>query len=504
MNSTWDYIIVGSGAAGIPLADRLSESGKSVLLLERGWASSRRYGGQLRPAWLEGSNLTRFDIPGLYTYIWANHTENQGILCPDYSVPASCVLGGGTAINGGLWWKPTKDDWDTVMPPGFQSTDLAPAVSRAFARIPWTDTPSQDGKLYHFFINGERGGPMATYLLSASQKKNFELKMNTTVTRVLRKPKDVTGVEVEESGPGGVSGIINLNPKGKVILSAGVFGTSKILFRSGIGPKDQLEIVKSAEGDKLVDEKDWIDLPVGKLLDDGPAITIAITKPGLETYDWEAAYNTPIPEDAKSYLKSRSGALAQIEPSIGPIFWDEVKGEDGKTRVVQWNSNTVNSEGVGSIIAFTNNLNLGKTARGRLTINSSLKVNVSIPPFYNDEGDHDFKAILSSTKDLVSIIQNISNATFFMPPPDTDLETYLRQSATPSPSLTSNHWVGSTQMRSSCSDPSAVIDTTTTVCGTSNLHIVDAGIINGVPAANPQAAIVSIAERASEIILGLK
>ena len=45
LNQTWDYIVVGSGAGGIPLADRLSESGKSVLLIERGWASSGRWGG---------------------------------------------------------------------------------------------------------------------------------------------------------------------------------------------------------------------------------------------------------------------------------------------------------------------------------------------------------------------------------------------------------------------------------------------------------------------------
>ena len=41
----WDYIVVGTGAGGIPIADRLSESGKSVLLIERGPPSSHRWGG---------------------------------------------------------------------------------------------------------------------------------------------------------------------------------------------------------------------------------------------------------------------------------------------------------------------------------------------------------------------------------------------------------------------------------------------------------------------------
>ena len=44
--TTYDYIVVGAGAGGIPLADKLSESGKSVLLIERGPPSSYRWGGR--------------------------------------------------------------------------------------------------------------------------------------------------------------------------------------------------------------------------------------------------------------------------------------------------------------------------------------------------------------------------------------------------------------------------------------------------------------------------
>jgi len=64
-NTTWNYIIVGAGAGGIPLADRLSEAGKSVLLIEKGPPSSGRWGGSMKPDWLDGTNLTRFDVPGL-------------------------------------------------------------------------------------------------------------------------------------------------------------------------------------------------------------------------------------------------------------------------------------------------------------------------------------------------------------------------------------------------------------------------------------------------------
>jgi cellobiose dehydrogenase (acceptor) len=99
---TYDYVVVGGGAGGIPLADKLSESGKKVLLIEKGPPSSGRWGGSRKPDWLQGTNLTRFDVPGLCNEIWH---DSSGIACTDTDQMAGCVLGGGTAVNAGLWWK---------------------------------------------------------------------------------------------------------------------------------------------------------------------------------------------------------------------------------------------------------------------------------------------------------------------------------------------------------------------------------------------------------------
>jgi len=100
--TTFDYIVIGGGAGGIPLVDKLSEAGKSVLLIEKGPASTGRWGGSMKPDWLTGINLTRFDVPGLCNQIWMNST---GIACTDTDQMAGCVLGGGTAVNAGLWFK---------------------------------------------------------------------------------------------------------------------------------------------------------------------------------------------------------------------------------------------------------------------------------------------------------------------------------------------------------------------------------------------------------------
>ena len=85
VSQTYDYIVIGSGAGGIPIADRLSEAGHSVLLVERGPLSSGRWNGTMKPSWLQGTNLTRFDVPGLFNQIWADPT---GVNCEDLDVMA--------------------------------------------------------------------------------------------------------------------------------------------------------------------------------------------------------------------------------------------------------------------------------------------------------------------------------------------------------------------------------------------------------------------------------
>lgn len=123
----------------------------------------------------------------------------------------------------------------------------------------------------YMYANGERGGPMATYLVSAMQRPNFSLWMNTAVRRVIREGGHVTGVEVEPYLEGGYSGIVRLTPvTGSVVLSAGTFGSAKILMRSGIGPEDQLEVVANSavDGDTMISRDQWINLPVGYNLED--------------------------------------------------------------------------------------------------------------------------------------------------------------------------------------------------------------------------------------------
>ena len=44
----------------------MSEAGKKTLLLEQGGPSYYITGGRERPGWLNGTELSRVDVPGLY------------------------------------------------------------------------------------------------------------------------------------------------------------------------------------------------------------------------------------------------------------------------------------------------------------------------------------------------------------------------------------------------------------------------------------------------------
>ncbi|KAF4549314.1 Dehydrogenase-like protein [Elsinoe fawcettii] len=536
---TYDYIIAGAGAGGIPIAAKLAEGGKKVLLLEKGPPSAGRWGGTLGPAWLSGTGLTRFDVPGLCNQIWH---DSAGIACSDAPTMAGCVLGGGTAINAGLWWKPTPADFDQF-PAGWRSQEVGQAILRTFQKIPGTYLPSKDGKSYlrqgfsaiatalsaagwsqvdanaspasknrvftqtpYMFSNGERGGPMATYLLEASKRSNFKLLTNTAVKRVIRTGSKATGVELEATSSAGTCGTINLTAKGRVILSAGTFGTTKILFRSGIGPTDQLNIVKSStDGATMIPSSQWLNLPVGSNLNDHTNTDLVIRSQDSVFYDFYGAWDAPIAADKNLYLNSRSGILAQSAPNIGPIFFETVTPSDGIARQFQWTARVEGAPGFpdNTSMVLSQYLGRGKTSRGKLVINKDLTMSIAQNPFVNTQGDRD--AIVQGIKNVLAALAKNPRITVLQPAAGVSVETFVAGLPDATGSRSANHWMGTAKMGSDSglTGGTSVVDIYTRVYGTDNIHVVDASLFPGMVSTNPSALVVTVAERAWEYISGL-
>ncbi|KAI0537135.1 cellobiose dehydrogenase [Xylaria digitata] len=544
INQTFDYIIVGGGAGGIPMADRLSEKGHSVLLLEKGPPSLGMWGGNMKPLWLEKTDLTRFDVPGLCNQIWV---DSAGVACKDTDQMAGCVLGGGTAVNAGLWWKANPKDWDENFPKGWHDADLQAATKRVFDRIPGTTAPSVDGKVYfpqgvnllsaalnkggwtgisvpnnnpgaknrtyspttYMFSRGQREGPMATYLKTAAERDNFQLWMNTPARRALRTGGSITGVELDCTvGEGGPYGTVSVTPKtGRVIVSAGTFGSAKFLMRSGIGPQDQLEVVKgSKDGPSMIASDSWISLPVGYNLVDHVNTDTFITHPDVIFYDFYEAWTKPIPSDQSAYLNNRSGILAQSAPNIGPVFWEEVTGADGKVRQFQWTARIEGADQTGSnsTMIMSQYLGRGSTSRGRMTIRSGLDTFVSDPPYLKDVNDK--LAIIASIDGLRKALSPYPNLKFSFPPANQTVKDYVDSIAVSAAKRRANHWLGTNKMGlddGRKANGTAVVDLDTKVYGTDNLFVVDGSIFPGMVTANPSAMIVTAAENAAARIIAL-
>lgn len=450
---SYDYVIVGGGAGGIPMADRLSASGKSVLLIEKGVASSARWGGTLRPesGWLDGSNLTWFDVPGECNRIW--NGGSIGVACTDTDQMAGCILGGGTAVNAGLWWKPNPVDWDVNFPTGWKSIDMLASTNAAFLRIPGTDHPSMDKQLYiqsgfnvlrqglssagwsnitandhpeqknrtfaytaYMSSHGERGGPMSTYLVTANGRNNFHLWLNTSVERINRVGGHAASLKVIPTNNGGHLGTVNLTAiTGRVIISAGAFGTPKLLFRSGIGPADQLAVVQSStDGPTMINSTQFIITPVGYNLDDHLNTDCVISHPNISYYDWVGAWNIPNTTDATNYLTKRIGPLTQAAPNIGPMMWEIIKGQDGIDRQMQWTSRVEGSGGIpnGNSMTLSLYLGRGQTSRGRTTISQNLQMSVSTMPYGNT---NDLAAVATAIDHMVSALKTIPGLVWNLP-----------------------------------------------------------------------------------------
>ncbi|KAF8710274.1 cellobiose dehydrogenase, partial [Rhizoctonia solani] len=558
--ASFDYIVVGSGPAGIVVADRLSEAGKKVLLIERGGPSIAATGGTDTPPWPYPTNLTRFDIPGAFESFYDITAGIPYFWCRDLPALGGCIIGGGAAINSMLYWYPQDEDFATSnnWPVGFQN--IAPYVSKLHNRLPSTDVPSPDGKRYltqvydvfkgvldaqgyqSITINnqrnkkdkiygysafssqrGTRTGPMGTYLQTALARPNFKLLAYTKALAVARNGSTITGVHTNNTEVGN-NGLIYVNPKGgRVILSAGSFGSARLLFQSGIGPADSLANVEATpeSAPYLPPRSTYLDLPVGYNLQDNPSVSLVFSHPSVNAYqNFRPVWFNPNLTDAKQYVESQSGVLAQTSPRIN--WWKKYVGSDSKVRWMQGTASPGNpasccNPGPGvnneTLIWVTLYLGRGIASSGRASINNQTRVTLTTTPWLTDPIDRE--VLITATKDVISTYQKgrarflidlsieflsrTRSAGFGVALPELE-QYYHRGSCQVSTTVGgSNHWIGST--RTGTNSSTSVVDANLKVWGTDNLFVVDAGVFPGMPVGNPTASIMVMAEMAAAKLL---
>ncbi|KAE8386660.1 hypothetical protein BDV23DRAFT_187064 [Aspergillus alliaceus] len=520
MNSTYDYIVVGGGPAGIITAERLAETKKKVLLLERGVAPTVQLGNKNALSW--NNSLTPHDVPALGSSL-SKLGLLDGYLCDDTAGMAGCVLGGGTIVNALAFIYPQEADFNDKWPTGWKWDDVKEAASRLYDRNPGSIIPSADGKRYDYGMydvlggffkslgwksvnqheqpnekhqaygypswsvaNGIRAGPVRSYLPLAQELDNFSLRLQTKVRRLVRRGGRITGVEVETES--GAVEIINIRAGGKVILSAGAMSTPRILFNSGIGPAKQIENVKSGStGIVLPPQAEWINLPVGENLKDHPMFTISVhTKSNFTAVNTSSIVSGPS-EDLQKLYSTASGVLAEGGHRLQ--FWTSNEGSDGNTRFFQ-GSCSVASDGVITMKLYMTH---GATSSGVLGIAGSGATVMETDPWLQTDADKD-----AVTRFLQGLLDDMKNSTAGFTIPDISTASDIIAKKT-----SGDHFVGTTKMGTDDgrTGGSSVVDTNSKVYGTENLYVVDASIHPDLPTGNTQAIVMIAAEAAAAKII---
>lgn len=521
LNTTYDVIVIGGGASGIIAAERLAETGVSVLLVERGPANTVALGSSQALPW--NDTLTPYDIPSL----GSSMTSLSGTkFCSDTASTAGCLLGGSSSINGLNFIHPPERDWQR-WPAGWKWDDISEAASRLYERNPGTTLPSDDGKYYddhayqllspllkgkgwsevdsiespnekHMIFsrpswsikNNLRAGPARTYMPFAQDLPNFTLKLNTKVIQALRKGSAVTGILTQTEN--GSRQIINLNKGGKVVLAAGALSTPRLLWNSGIGRSDDLAIVQSGAsqtGVTLPSKADWIDLPVGHHLQDHAQVMLQFNAAeNFTAYDFNNIAISPIEEDLDLYYQG-SGTITQAAQRMH--LWTSIGGTDGRTRYLQGTASAMAS-GVITVRAF---LCHGTSTVGKLGISASGNTVLDTKPWLIDQSDRDaMSGFIQWWLDLTAG----ANSTMEYITPGATVDEIISSNM-----ISGDHWVGSAKMGTDDGrrgNGTSVVDLNTKVYGTDNLFVVDASIHPDLPTGNTQSIIMITAEHAAEKI----
>jgi choline dehydrogenase len=268
----FDYVIVGAGSAGCVLADRLTEGGSTVLLLEYG-GSDRSPLIQMPAALSIPMNLPKYD--------WRFHTEPEPHLGGRrLHTPRGKVLGGSSSINGLVYVRGNPLDferWESQGARGWSYREVLPYFKRAERRADGGDryrggggrldtrygllvnplhaawleagrqagyplTPDMNGFQQEGFGrmdmtvgHGRRASAANAYLRPAMRRDTLRVLTHALATRIVFEGRRAVAVAYRRGHSERLA-----RARREVIVSAGPVQSPKLLKLSGLGPAAEL------------------------------------------------------------------------------------------------------------------------------------------------------------------------------------------------------------------------------------------------------------------------
>jgi choline dehydrogenase len=522
-----DYVIIGAGAAGAVVANRLSaDPGTRVVLLEAG----PRADGFVNK--MPSGGLTKMNKPEAD---WMYRTEPDPSLNGREMVwNAGRMLGGGSAINGMVYIRGDRRDydqwanelgctgwsWNEVLPYFLKSENwqgapsqthgshgpLAVAESRmqhplaetfidaceqyGLRRVPDYCAGDVDGAFRNLTTqdNGQRASTARAFLDEAEKRPNLQVVTGALADRVVIENRRAIGAVALVNGER-----VTIAARREVVVSGGTLHSPAILMRSGVGPAAELEkhgidVVRDLPevGQNLhehisfaqsfeVDVPTWNNL-FGKVSLAREMLKYVFARRGLMTM---------IPVEAMAYLRTKPElAFPDVKLSLGLMMFDAAKGGP--------------SDRPGMVVFQ----NVAKPkSRGEVRLRSAdPRDKPVIAPQLMGHPD-DLAAMIAGARMVREIFAQPALAKHVvrqvMPDPfpqtDEDLAEAIRMR-----SAIGFHPVATCRMGG---DGGSVVDPRLRVRGVEGLRVIDASIMPVMPAANTNAPTIMVGEKGADLIL---
>lgn len=535
-SETFDYVIVGGGAAGAILASRLTEDGKStVCLLEAGprdW----------NPFIHIPAGYIKVLFNPAYTWQFASEATAQ-TNGRRIALPQGRTLGGSTSINGLVYNRGQHEDydeWAALGNGGWSYSQVLPYFKRNEQRLARGDDryrgrtgplPVSDIDWIHpiceQFIAGARGLGMPrnpdyngakqagvgyyqrmisgrwrmstsrAYLWPARSRPNLSIRTHSRAIAVAFEGKRAVGVRYVKGTEMGTARTVLA--RREVVLCAGAINTPRLLQLSGVGGGDLLRQL----GVPVVH-----DLPgVGANLRDHFSIRIVAAVKNVRTMN-ELARAPLLWGQIANWMLGRPSMLA-LSPSLVHFFWNSKTGV-GRPDLQGVFSPASYREGfVGRLDTYP-----GMTcgvwqhrpySAGHTRIRSADPfADPVIQPNYLEDA-RDREVFLGGMRLARRLLQTPELSQYALAESmpgvqvqrDDELLDFGRRFG-----ASSYHLTGTARM-GLATDPTCVVDDQLRVHGMQGLRVVDASVMPTIPSANTCAATMMIAEKAADLIRSL-